>query len=229
MEEDIKRNILFVSVHPDDETLGCGGTILKHKENGDTINWLNITDVDNNHPFGFSPEQVMTRQLTIEKVKQSYEFSKCINLKLYTQLLDTKVLSFLIEKISEVIKEIQPDTLYIPNRSDIHSDHRLSFQAIYSCTKNFRYPFIKRVFMYETLSETEFAPALAENAFIPNTFVDITDYIDTKIEIMKLYETEIMPDPLPRSAHAIKGLAAFRGSRIGVQYAEAFMCIFQRY
>ena len=83
--------------------------------------------------------------------------------------------------------------------------------------------------MYETLSETEFAPALLENAFIPNTFVDITDYIDKKIEIMKLYDTEIMPDPLPRSVHAIKGLAAFRGSRIGVRFAEAFMCIFQRF
>ena len=223
----MKRNVLFISVHPDDETLGCGGTILKHKAKGDTINWLNITDVDNNHPFGFSPEQVMTRQLTIEKVKQSYEFSKCINLKLYTQLLDTKVLSFLIEKISEVIKEIQPDTLYIPNRSDIHSDHKIAFQAVYSCSKQFRYSFIKRVLMYETLSETEFAPALAENAFIPNTFVDITDYIDKKIEVMKLYDTEIMPDPLPRSVHTIKGLAAFRGSRIGVQYAEAFQSLFE--
>ena len=229
MEEDMKRNVLFVSVHPDDETLGCGGTILKHKENGDTINWLNITDVDNNHPFGFSPEMVMTRQLTIEKVKRTYEFSKFINLKFYTQLLDTKGLSSLMKEISEAIKEIQPDTLYIPNRSDVHSDHRISFQAIYPCTKNYRYPFIKSILMYETLSETEFAPALAENAFIPNTFVDITDYIDTKIEIMKIYETEIMPDPLPRSAHAIKGLAAFRGSRIGVKYAEAFMCIFQRF
>lgn len=83
--------------------------------------------------------------------------------------------------------------------------------------------------MYETLSETEFSPPLAENSFIPNTFVDITDFIEKKIEIMKLYETEIMPDPLPRSAHAIKGLAAFRGSRIGVRYAEAFMSIFQKY
>lgn len=81
--------------------------------------------------------------------------------------------------------------------------------------------------MYETLSETEFSPALAENTFIPNTFVDITDYIDKKVEIMKLYETEIMLDPLPRSAHAIKGLAAFRGSRIGVQYAEAFQSLFE--
>jgi len=223
----MKRNVLFVSVHPDDETLGCGGTILKHKALGDTINWLNITDADNNHPFGFSPEMIMKRQLTIEKVKRTYEFSKFINLKFYTQLLDTVGLSSLMKKISEAIKEIQPDTLYIPNRSDIHSDHKIAFQAIYSCSKQFRYPFIKRVLMYETLSETEFSPALVENAFIPNTFVDITDYIEKKIEIMKLYDTEIMPDPLPRSVHAIKGLAAFRGSRIGVRYAESFQSLLE--
>ena len=97
----MKRNVLFISVHPDDETLGCGGTILKHKSNGDTINWLNITGIDNNHPFGFSPEQVMKRQLTIEKVKQTYGFNKSINLKFYTQLLDTKGLSSLMKEISE--------------------------------------------------------------------------------------------------------------------------------
>jgi LmbE family N-acetylglucosaminyl deacetylase len=227
MVEDMKRNVLFVSVHPDDETLGCGGTILKHKALGDTINWLNITDISNDHPLSFDQEIVIKRQVTIEKVKESYSFNKCINLKFYTMLLDMVGISSLIKNISEGINEIQPDTLYIPNRGDVHSDHKIAFQAIYSCTKQFRYPYIKRVLMYETLSETEFAPALAENAFIPNTFVDITDYIDKKVEIMKLYETEIMLDPLPRSAHAIKGLAAFRGSRIGVQYAEAFQSLFE--
>ncbi len=229
MKENCKSNVLFVSVHPDDETLGCGGTILKHKELGDTINWLNITDMDNNHPFGFSHEIVGKVQNIIASINMSYKFDKFINLKFYERLIDTIPLSDLILKISQIIYDLQPDILYIPNRSDVQSDHRLSFQAIHPCTKNFRYPFIKKVLMYETLSETEFAPALVENAFIPNTFVDITDYIDTKIEIMKIYETEIMPDPLPRSAHAIKGLAAFRGSRIGVKYAEAFMCIFQRF
>ncbi len=225
----MKRNVLFISVHPDDETLGCGGTILKHKAHGDTINWLNITDMDNNHPFGFSPEIVEKVQKIIGKVVNSYEFNNFINLKFYERIIDTISLSELISKISEAINKIKPDILYIPNRSDVQSDHRISFQAIYPCTKNFRYPFIKSILMYETLSETEFSPALVENAFIPNTFVDITDYIEKKIEIMKLYDTEIMPDPLPRSVHAIKGLAAFRGSRIGVRFAEAFMCIFQRF
>ena len=66
------KNVLFVSVHPDDETLGCGGTILKHKALGDIINWLNITDIDNNHPLGFSSEVDRERQITIDRVKDNY-------------------------------------------------------------------------------------------------------------------------------------------------------------
>ena len=82
--------------------------------------------------------------------------------------------------------------------------------------------------MYETLSETEFAPALTENVFIPNVFVDISEFIEQKIEIMKIYESEVMIDNLPRSISAIKHLAGFRGSRIGVDFAEAFMLLFER-
>ena len=98
MEKDMKRNVLFVSVHPDDETLGCGGTILKHKALGDAINWLNVTDIANDHPFNFAPEIVVKRQVTIEKVKESYSFNKCLNLKFYTMLLDTVGLSSLIKR-----------------------------------------------------------------------------------------------------------------------------------
>ncbi len=210
-------NVLIISVHPDDETLGCGGVILKLKDKGHLVNCMFITDGN------------IQQSSAIEKVNDIFGFKAAYRMRLPAAEIDKIKLNYIIGTLSEFIIKSNAEIIFVPNRSDVHSDHRLSFQAIYSCTKNFRYPFIKRVFMYETLSETEFAPALAENAFIPNTFVDITDYIDTKIEIMKLYETEIMPDPLPRSAHAIKGLAAFRGSRIGVQYAEAFMCIFQRF
>jgi hypothetical protein len=82
--------------------------------------------------------------------------------------------------------------------------------------------------MYETPSETEFAPALAKNVFIPNTFVDISEYFKEKLNIMGLYDTEIMPALLPRSKYVIRDLAAYRGSRIGVQYAEAFMLIYNK-
>ena len=82
--------------------------------------------------------------------------------------------------------------------------------------------------MYETLSETEFAPALVENAFVPNVFVDISAYMEQKLAIMSVFASEVMPDNLPRSYSAMKALAGYRGSRIGVKYAEAFMLLFEK-
>lgn len=82
--------------------------------------------------------------------------------------------------------------------------------------------------MYETLSETEFAPALRENAFVPNVFVDISDYMEQKLAIMSTFASEVMTDNLPRSYSAIRALATYRGSRIGVKFAESFMLLFEK-
>jgi LmbE family N-acetylglucosaminyl deacetylase len=82
--------------------------------------------------------------------------------------------------------------------------------------------------LFETLSETEFSPALNTNAFVPNVFNDITPYIDRKLEIMKLFTTEQMEEPYPRALSTIRALARYRGSRIGVEYAEAFILLFEK-
>jgi N-acetylglucosamine malate deacetylase 1 len=222
------KNVLVVSVHPDDETIGCGGTILKHKEKGDKINWLIITGPTKNHPYDFSEELIVNRQNEIGLVGLKYNFDKVFNLGLPTQLLDEIDFREIVGSIDKVVNQIKPEIIYLINRSDVHSDHRVAFQAVYVCTKNFRKPFIEKILMYETLSETEFSPALLENVFIPNVFVDISAYIDKKLEIMSVYKSEVMPDNLPRSYNAIKALAAYRGSRIGVNYAEAFMLLFEK-
>ena len=111
------------------------------------------------------------------------------------------------------------------NRSDAHSDHRIVFSAVMACTKSFRYPSIREIFMYECLSETEFAPPLSENIFVANSFTDISDELDEKIEIMNLYESEMGEHPFPRSARNIEALATFRGASCGVEYAEAFQLL----
>ena len=222
------KKVLFISVHPDDETLGCGGTILKHKDNGDEIYWLILSGPTLNHPYDFSDEQIKNRDMQVNGVTKKYDFHKVYDLFFPTQLLDEINLRDLIMSIDKVINEIKPQVVYLINRSDVHSDHRTAFNAIYSCTKNFRKPFIQKILMYETLSETEFAPAIAENIFMPNVFVDITDFMDKKIEIMKIFDCEVMPDNMPRSISAIKSLAGYRGSRIGVKYAEAFMLLFEK-
>lgn len=220
-------NVLVISVHPDDETLGCGGTLLKHKRNGDTINWLIITDVSES--LGYSPEKVKERQEEIKKIEKAYGFERTYNLQFQTTKLHSIDFSKLIEGISKVIYELRPELVYMINRSDIHSDHQIAAKAIISCTKSFRYPFIKKILMYECISETEIAPYFPENIFLPNVYSDISEYIDEKIKIMKIYKSEVQDAPMPRSIENIKALARYRGSTVGVNFAEAFMLVREQF
>ena len=215
----MKNKILVIAVHPDDETLGCGGTLLKHKANGDEIHWLICTTIDKSHSY------YETREKEIEEVAKLYNFNSVHNLRLKTMQVDEYSMSELVSKISKVINEIQPTTIYLPFKGDVHSDHRKIFEASYSCTKSFRYPFIKKIYMIETLSETEFAPSTKEDSFIPNVFVDISEYFEKKIEIMKVFESEIAPHPFPRSERNLRALATFRGATCGCEYAESLMLL----
>lgn len=219
--------ILVIAPHPDDETLGAGGTILKHKAQGDKIYWLILTNI--HAKDGWDSRRVSQRQLEIQKVAKAYQFDGVYKLDFPTTKVDELPMGKMIDKISPVINEIKPSIIYLQNRSDIHSDHRVAFGAIMACTKSFRYPFIKRILMYETITETDFSPALSERQFIPNVFSDITEYIDKKIEIMKVYQSEVMEMPMPRSVVNIKALAQHRGARISVNAAEAFQLIYEEF
>jgi LmbE family N-acetylglucosaminyl deacetylase len=218
-----KKKVLVVSAHPDDETLGVGGTILKHVANGDYVFWLIVTNIFQNQ--GFSTVDVERRNNEIRKVENLYGIKKTYMLNYPTMTLSSSSLINMVPEISSVFFDIKPEILYTINRSDAHSDHRVIFDAVMACTKSFRYPFIKQVLMYECISETEFAPSLPEKVFIPNYYIDISKFINKKVEIMKVYESEIAEHPFPRSIENILALAHFRGASVGVQYAEAFQLL----
>ncbi|MDA9804421.1 PIG-L family deacetylase [Gammaproteobacteria bacterium] len=213
------NKVLVFAVHPDDETLGCGGSLLRYKANGDSINWLICTTVDEDQSV-FS-----IREKEIETVSNLYNFDSVHNLRLKTMRVDEYSFSDLIKMISKVINDVKPNIIYLPFKSDVHSDHRKIFEAAFSCTKSFRYPFIKKIYMFETLSETEFAPSTQHENFVPNTFVDISPFMDKKIEIMKIFKSEISEHPFPRSEKNIRALGAFRGASCGCKYAESFMLL----
>lgn len=213
------NKILVIAVHPDDETLGCGGTLLKHKSEGDEIHWMIGTETTTDSEF------YKIREKEITEVTKLYQFDSVHSLKLKTMQVDEYTMSELIGKISKVMNEVKPNIIYLPFKGDVHSDHRHIFEAAYSCTKSFRYPFIKKIYMIETLSETEFAPSTKEDSFIPNIFVDITDFMDKKLEIMKIFESEITEHPFPRSIRNLKALATLRGATAGCEYAESFMLL----
>lgn len=215
----MKNKILVVAVHPDDETLGCAGTLLKYKANGDEIHWLIGTSISEDNSY------YEIREQELKKVEKLYKFDSVYNLRLKTMKVDEYAISELIGNISKVINEVKPNIIYLPFKGDVHSDHRHMFDAAYSCTKVFRYPFIKKIYMFETLSETEFAPSTKEDSFIPNVFTDISDYMDKKLEIIKVFESEIADHPFPRSIRNLKALATIRGATAGCEYAESFMLL----
>lgn len=217
------EKIIVTSAHPDDEVLGVGGTLLRHKAKGDKIFWLITTCIKEEQ--GFPAERVAARDKEIEEVASKLGVEKIYILDYPTMNLSAHSLISMIPQIAEIFSESEPEIIYCPNRSDAHSDHRITFDAVMACTKSFRYPFIKQVLMYECISETEFAPSLPEKAFMPNYYVDISDHLAQKLEIMKIYASEIGEHPFPRSLRNLEALATFRGASVGVDYAEAFQLV----
>lgn len=215
--------ILVIAPHPDDETLGCGGTLLRAIAEGATVHWAIASRMT--REAGFSEARIAAREREIANVRSSYGFAAVHQALFAAARLDTVPASDRIAWLSSVISAVQPDVLYLPHPHDAHSDHLAVFDAAAACTKSFRYRSVRRVYCYETLSETEFGIRPGVVPFQPNRFVDISGYIDRKIEIMNMYSGEMAAPPFPRSAEAIRALATFRGVVAGSLAAEAFMVL----
>ena len=213
--------VLVVAVHPDDETLGAGGTLLKHKKKGDEIFWCIVTEMK--EELGFSKSDILRRQEEIKKIQEMYDFSEVFNLKFPTMKLTEIPLGTLIESFSNVLSKLKPDILYVPFPWDAHSDHRRTFEALHPFLKSFRYPFLKRVLAMEVISETDYP--FSGKTFSPNVWIDISEFIEEKIRIMKVYQSELGKHPFPRSLENIKVLALYRGSQCNCKYAESFMLL----
>jgi LmbE family N-acetylglucosaminyl deacetylase len=211
-------NLLVISPHADDETLGAGGTLLKYKDEGNKIYWLNITNME--EEYGYQRDDVAMKQQQINQICKMYNMDGFYDLGLRPAGLDLYNRSLLINEIAKIIELVQPEVVILPYKGDVHTDHKIVCEAAYSCTKNFRYPSIKKILSMEIVSETNYS--YFDEAFGANYYVNIEDHLEKKINIMKIYEKEIGLHPFPRSEEALRALAILRGSSAGFKYAEAF-------
>jgi len=216
---------LVIAPHPDDETLGVGGTLLRRKSEEAKVAWLVVTGIS--VESGWSAEKVGERGDEIKRVRELFDFDETFVLDFPTTRLDQVPMSDLVAGISQVFKSFEPEEIFVPHPSDVHTDHRVVFNAVASCTKWFRYPHIKRVLAYETLSETDFGLG-TDKGFCPNVFVDIEQFLDQKLRAMDIYKSEVGAFPFPRSHEAIRALAAVRGVAAGFKAAEAFQLLRER-
>ena len=219
------KKILVIAPHPDDETIGCGGTLLRHKDDRDEISCVIMTKLKTND--NWTEKAVIEKQKEIEKIKKIYQFHSFDIFDFPPSELDRIPINLLISKISNLFEKIKPDIIYIPYNNDIHTDHRIISNAAMSSAKWFRSGSIKRINMYETLSETNFNFS-QNNAFNPNYFVEISKFLEKKLEICGCYKSEFKKHPFPRSEESIRSLAKLRGSQSGFEAAESFKLIFEK-
>jgi len=216
----MKRKILIVSPHPDDETLGCGGYILKYK-NKYNFHLMLVTKMKTNP----KDKKYFERTKEIKKMKKKYNFKSLTQLSYNTTEMDKYSKNEIINNFSKIIKNLRPETIMIPSDVDVHTDHKIINECMISASKSFRNPFINNILEYEVLSETNFS---LKNAFVPNHYVNISNLMSKKINILKIYRSEIKKHPFPRSIDAVKSLAILRGSQAGCKYAEAFNILFSK-
>ena len=216
---------LVIAPHPDDEVLGVGGTLLRRKAEGAELAWLIVTSISTFN--GWQQEEVEQRADEISRVSAIFGFAHVFALNFPTTQLDRIPVGDLVGAISGVFNSFQPEEVFVPHPSDAHTDHRAVFEAATACTKWFRFPSVKRVLAYETLSETDFGLG-TELGFRPNVFVDIAPYLEGKLKAMGIYSSEIAPFPFPRSSEALRALAKVHGAASGYHAAEAFQLLLER-
>lgn len=214
--------VIVISPHPDDETLGAGGSLFKFKDTGNQIYWLNVTDVKIAGER-YNENFIEKRKRQIDKINRCFNFEDFFNLQFSPTDLNDGVKGELINAIGSIFDKINPDCIILPDYNDAHSDHKYVFEAAYACSKIFRRSYIKKILTMEIPSETNFG--MPYDMFKPNFYVDITDYFDKKMNALQIYDTEMGGSPFPRSAEAIRAQGTIRGIEAGVLYAEAFRVI----
>jgi LmbE family N-acetylglucosaminyl deacetylase len=214
--------ILVIAPHPDDEILGVGGTILKNTAAGNPVNVVILTR--GTAPI-FTEESV---KRLWDEAAACHEFlgvSEVQSCGFPAAMLETVPRHELNAILTKIIRDARPDEVYIPHWGDMQKDHQLVAEAAMVALRPKYEHRVKRIFAYETLSETGWNVPALNNAFIPNVFVDIGPALYKKMEALRIYESQLSRFPNPRSVEAVEALARFRGSTVCLEAAEAFVLV----
>ena len=214
-------NILVIAPHRDDELLGVGGTIFKRKAEGHTVSVCVVTAKEGGE---WGPLTMNTHK-EMEEVFRFCGIDHYYGLTFAPVILENYSRKEINKEILDVIKACQPEEVYIPHWGDMQKDHQIVAEASMVCLRaKYDLP-VRRIYAYETLSETGLHYPNTEKAFIPNVYEDISSYLEIKKEALKLYRSQMGSFPDLRSVEAVDALAKYRGATVNIKAAEAFVLI----
>lgn len=216
------QRVLVVAPHPDDEVLGPGGTVAKLAAGGAEVGVVIVTKTG---PPLFTHDVLETGRREARAAHHVLGVKETRFLSFPAAGLDTVPHWEVNAALSEVFRDLQPSMVFVPFAGDVHLDHQLAFLSTLVCCRPTSSAAPRSIYAYETLSETNWnAPYLAPG-FLPNVFVDISDHLETKLEAMRQYASQVKPFPHERSLESLRALATLRGSTVGCRAAEGFVLL----
>ena len=218
-------SILIIAAHPDDEILGCGGTIARFASEGEKIH------------VAFLADGVMSREASTEEIDKGLKARRRaavaalgilgVDSISFNDFPDNRMDSVPLIEVARTIEILvsnhTPSTVFTHNASDVNIDHQRVHDATVVACRPQPNNSVKTLVRYEVASSTEWQLPGPSGGFFPNWFVDISLYIDLKLRSLQEYEQELRQWPHPRSIKAVEHLARWRGATVGVEAAEAFM------
>ena len=213
---------LVLAPHPDDEVLGLGGAIARWAREGHGVHVVVAT---RGYPPTYSADEERACRGEARSAHARLGVTSARFLDLPAAELDTLLHRELNARLLESVRDLAPDELYLPFLGDVHRDHQLVFQSGLVAARPSAAGYPRKLYAYETLSETNWNAPFLTPAFAPNHFVDITATLEDKLEAFALFRSQVMEPPHERSLQALRALAVLRGATVGLGAAEAFITI----
>lgn len=220
------KKILVVAAHPDDEILGCGGSVAKLSKHGAEVHTLILGrgktargKIEDNEFNVLHKEIIAANRIIGVSDIQVLDFPD--------NSFDAVPLLSIIKAIEKIKNLFLPDIILTHHFGDINIDHRKTYEAVLTATRPMRSETVKEIYSFQIPSSTEWNSYCRNSAFIPNVFVDIHETIDLKIRAMEQYSSELREYPHPRSLQYIKDLAKLNGAQVGMKFSENFELVRQ--
>ena len=220
--------VLVVAAHPDDEVLGCGGTIARMSASGADVHVLLMGEgVTSRQPDGggSDAQKIADLAAAAQLAGKVLGASSVRTEGLPDNRLDGMDLLDIVKLVEDVIDRLRPATVFTHHYGDLNIDHRLVHEATLVACRPHPAQSVRSLFAFEVPSSTDAVPAAHQNAFLPNWYIDITSTLNAKLAALEVYASEMRPWPHPRSMQAVEHLARWRGASSGVEAAEAFQLL----